>query len=116
LATVRVRRAEASVGAGNALKAIRLLVGRSQTSSIAVAKAAIDELPKRPPPIDALVAEAGRRRPELLALASLVKAQESYLALRTSQLWPDLFLGGSVDYVVTSNATRQIHPFLYDPY
>jgi outer membrane protein TolC len=116
LATVRVRRAEAANASELALKAIRLLLGRAQTATISLARVDLEELPDKPPALASVLPDYELRRPELRALAALIRAQEQYAELRKKQLFPDIFAGALLDFAVTTNATHQTSPFVYDPY
>ncbi|MBK8012332.1 MAG: TolC family protein [Deltaproteobacteria bacterium] len=117
LATLDVRRTETEGAHQQAETAILLLLGRDQGGRVEIAEAElIDHLPSELPDIDQVVDAARHRRPDLLALREIVKAEEAFTELRRRQFWPDVFLGGAIHYAYQSNATNQTDPFIYDPY
>jgi outer membrane protein TolC len=116
LATLRVRLNEAQAGMRFASQAMKLLIGRDQASPLEIVGADLDELPPDIPDVEKLVKSARQARPELLAIRSVVDAASKYTEFRKNGLWPDIFLGGIIDYGYTSNATSQKNPFVYDPY
>lgn len=113
-ATLRVRLNEAETSNGIALAALKLLISEPQDSPLPLVEGDIEELPAEPPPIADLLTQARVQRPELRALGHLVEAQEQFLRFRNRSLFPDLFIAGFIDTAVTTNATDQTNPFLYD--
>jgi outer membrane protein, multidrug efflux system len=116
IATVRVRANEAETATRFTLQAIKLLIGRDQDSELEVASADLDELPPDIPKLETFLRAAQESRPEILALRNLVAATTKFAEFRKNRLWPDVFLGGGLNYAYTSNATDQTNPFIYDPY
>ena len=115
-ATVKVRHEEAKSASKLAEKAMRLLVGRPQTAPMDIAHADIEEVPKQPAGVQDNLTSAVAHRPELLALRSLVQAHERVIDLRYNQFFPIFFLGGFIDWAITTNATDQTNPFLKDDF
>ncbi|MCB9654605.1 MAG: TolC family protein [Deltaproteobacteria bacterium] len=117
LATLGVRRTETDGASKQAETAMLLLLGRDQSGHVEIAEAdLVDHLPANLPNIDEVVDAARHKRPDLLALREVVKAEEAFADLRRRQFWPDVFLGGAIHYAYQSNATNQTDPFIYDPY
>ena len=117
LATLRVRRAEAETGLERANLALRILTGSPLDAAIEVSERELWEaLPDEPPPVESTVDEARASRAELLALREVVDAQEAFAEFRRSNLYPDFFFGGLMDFAYTSNASDQTNPFIFDPY
>lgn len=113
-ATLRVRMAEAKDGRELALTALKLLIGRDMALPISVAPADIEVLPEAPPTLARALDDALHHRPELRALARVVDAHQSFLGYRQRALLPDIFVAGFLEMAVTSNATDQTNPFIYD--
>jgi outer membrane protein TolC len=117
LATLRVRRAEAETGLERANLALRILTGSPLDAALEVSERELWEaLPDEAPPVETTVDEARASRAELLALREVVDAQEAFTEFRRSNLYPDIFFGGLMDFAYTSNATDQTNPFIFDPY
>lgn len=117
LSTLSVRRAQAQGGIEQLEQAVRLLIGRSQAAPLVLREESLERaVPKTVPPLDDIVARSRFDRPELRALRDVVEAQRAFRALREAQLFPTLFLGGFINFAVTTNATDQTNPFIFDPY
>lgn len=113
-ATLQVRLIEAESAQRIAEAALKLLIGRPQSEALIVRDADIEELPTPPPALGLMSEALGQRRPELRALKQLVEAQDAFLRFRTRQLLPDIFIGGFLETALTTNATDQTNPFIYD--
>jgi outer membrane protein, multidrug efflux system len=113
-ATLRVRLNEAENASVLALAALRLLIGRPQDAALPIETADVEEVPAEPAPLPELISAAKAQRPEIRALAHVIEASEQWLRYRTRSLFPDLFIGGFIEMAVTTNATDQTNPFLYD--
>lgn len=116
LATLSVRRTEAVQAQQIALRALRLLMGWSQSRRLQVAEAALADLPEEIPSLFAAAQDAQLQRPELLALREVVMAAETFAEFRRRAFYPDIFVGGVLQWAYTSNATNQTNPFINDPY
>ncbi len=117
LSTLAVRRTEAQKATQISIDAMRLLIGYAGGTPLRLETQALEEhVPDKVPNLEELLQKASHQRPELEALRALVKAQQSLAGLRAAQFYPDLFLGGVIDYAYTSNATNQTSPFVYDPF
>jgi outer membrane protein, multidrug efflux system len=117
LGTLRVRKIDAANAQTIATKALLLLIGRTQGSAIEVATVDLDEgLPEGIPNQETMIATVRAKRPELMALREVVEAQKSFADLRRAQFYPDLFIGGVLNYAYTSNATDQTNPFIEDTF
>lgn len=114
LSTLTVRRTEAQNANEIALQALRLLLGWPQEAPLEVASADLDDLPEEPPSLESVVAWARSDRPELRAITKVREAAETLARFRRRQMWPDLFLGGLLEFVYTSNATDVRNPFFND--
>ncbi len=116
LATLSVREAEARQAAETALRAIRLLIGWSQSRALVLEQRDLDDLPEELPDLQDGLQAAAIERPDLKALNSVVRAAETFVEFRRAGFFPSLFIGGFLDYAYTSNATNQTNPFIYDPF
>ncbi|MCA9552107.1 MAG: TolC family protein [Myxococcales bacterium] len=116
LATLEVRRVEAAAVHEVAKQAMRLLLGWPQERSLEVVRQELDELPSETPRLEEVVAWARSSRPEIKALSEVVDAARSFEDYRKSAFFPDIFLGGAISAVYTSNATNQTNPFIRDPF
>ena len=115
-ATVKVRQEEALIATQLALRAMRLLIGRAQTTPLEIALVDIEHIPTQPPTVDTMLTSAVERRPELQALRALIAGQERFIDFRYNQLFPTFFIGGFLDWAITTNATDQTNPFLKDDF
>lgn len=113
-ATLRVRLNESTTAQGIALAALHLLTGVPQDRALPIKTAEIDEVPPEPKPLPELLSEARASRPELRALGHLVDAHQHFLKFRTRSLFPDFFVGAFLETAITTSATDQTNPFLYD--
>lgn len=117
LGELQVRKAQAEGALPQLEQAIRLLIGRTQTAPLMLAKADLKSAaPTQAPPLEALIQAAKLQRPEVLALGKVVDATEALKRLREAQVWPDVVVGGFINFAYTSNATDQTNPFIEDPY
>ncbi|MEQ9499631.1 MAG: TolC family protein [Deltaproteobacteria bacterium] len=116
LSTLLVRETEAKQAREIALRALRLLMGWDQSRRLEVADAELADLPDKIPSLFEATESAQGGRPELLALREIVKATEAFAELRRRQFYPDIYLGGVLQWAYTSNATNQTNPFVNDPF
>ena len=114
--TVRVRLAEVENATELAGMALRLLIGRDQGASLELAPVDFERIGEQGPPLAKLLDDAIELRPELAALREVVAATKRFADFRTNQFWPTFFLGGFLNYSLTTNATDQTNPFIEDPY
>lgn len=114
LATLRVRLVDARSAESLALKALALLCHFPQASELRVAEADIEDVPAEAPGLGAALEGLRSSRPEVLALAALVKTHEEWASFQRRRMLPTFFLGGFAEYVGTTNATNQSNPFVYD--
>ena len=115
--TLSVRRAQAEGGLAQLEQAIRIFVGRKQSSELVLREESLEKaVPKKLPPLQELLTGAQADRADLKALAEVVKAQEAFRELRVAQMFPTFFLGGFLNFAVTTNATDQTNPFIKDPF
>ncbi len=108
--------AAAESGAGFALAAIRLLVDAAPAEALEVAVRPLPEPAGSLLPVDAYVELAVTHRPELKAVEAGVAAQDRVVALRERAYAPDFGLAGFFHWAWTTNTTRQVSPFAYDPF
>ncbi len=106
----------AESGAQYALAAIRLLIGARPGEPLEIAATGFAEPEGALGPIDAYVAQALEARPELRAILAGIGAREQEVIIREAQYYPDFGIAGFARWAWTSNATRQLSPFAYDPY
>ncbi len=116
LSTLLVRETEARQAREIALRALRLLMGWDQSRRLEVADADLADLPETIPSLFDATESAQGGRPELLALREVVKAAETFAEFRRRQFYPDIYLGGVLQWAYTSNATNQTNPFINDPF
>jgi outer membrane protein TolC len=114
LATIRVRLTDARVGQSLSLQALKLLIGKEQSDALSVAAKEIEDVPEGVPSLNEQMALARVQRPEVQALSAVTQALDGVAELRIRQLFPDVYLGGVIDMAITSNATNQTNPFIYD--
>ena len=76
------------------------------------------QLPDPPPqpPLDAVLARALDRRPEMRAAEEAVKARQALVDLEGARLWPDLGLVAGARLTETTNASNPTSPFVANPY
>jgi outer membrane protein TolC len=103
-------------GATYALAAIRLLVGAKPGEVIEVVEEKLDGNDGQLPPLDSYMTLAEQLRPELKAIAAGIAAREQEVLIRERMFYPDLGIAGFFRWAWTTNATRQVSPFAYDPY
>jgi len=65
--------------------------------------------------LDEYVAQARLHRPEVRQASAGVEARRAQLALRRSQLYPDLAFGLNVGFSTAPEVADQINPFVLDP-
>lgn len=116
LATLAVRQTEAKQAQDTVVHAIRLLLGWKQDRELEIADAELDDLPEKVPSLFDATEDAQNQRPELLALREIVEAAETFAELRRRQFYPDIAIGGVLQFAYTSNATNQTNPFINDPF
>jgi outer membrane protein TolC len=104
-------------GAELSLLALKRLVGVSQGEPLALADARLPEAPGADvPPLEALVAEATRERPEW---TQIEHGQQAALALEKAEKLanaPVLFVGGEASFDWAPTRTDTPNPYHYDPY
>ena len=108
--------AAAEAGAGFALAAIRLLVDAAPAEALEVAVRPLPEPLGTLLPVEEYVELAVAHRPELKAVEAGVAAQDRVVALRERAYAPDFGLAGFFHWAWTTNTTRQLSPFAYDPF
>ncbi len=108
--------ASAQSGAGYALAAIRLVIAAPPEEHLEIALERLEERHGALLPIDAYVALATANRPELKAIEAGVEARKQEVVLRQAMYLPDFGIAGFFHWAWTTNTTRQLSPFAYDPY
>jgi outer membrane protein, multidrug efflux system len=108
--------AATEAGAGFALAAIRLLVDAAPSEPLEVAVRPLPDPFGALLPVDEYVELAATHRPELKAVEAGLAAQERIVVLRERAYAPDFGLAGFFHWAWTTNTTRQLSPFAYDPY
>ncbi len=117
VSTLSVRQAQAEGGLAQLEQAIRLLIGRSQDKPLPLLEESLeDAIVSDLPSVKDLIAASRRERLELKALHQVVEAQEAFRELQKARIWPTIFLGGFINFAVTTNATDQTNPFIKDPF
>ncbi len=111
-----VQLAAAEAGSHYALSAIRLLIGEPPDAPLELALEPLPEPQGTLPAVDALAEAARRHRPELKAVEAGVAARGQEVLLRERMYYPDFGVAGFVRWAWTTNTTRQLTPFAYDPY
>ena len=99
-----------------ALEAVKLLTATDPKTKIEVAEAEFPEPTGALPPIDAWIADAQRKRPEVRAITAGIAAREQEVIIRERMFFPDFGIAGFARFIYTTSSTRQISPFAYDPY
>jgi outer membrane protein TolC len=108
--------ASAQSSAGYALAAIRLVIAAPPDEHLEIAVERLEERHGALLPIDAYVALATANRPELKAIEAGVEARKQEVVLRQAMYLPDFGIAGFFHWAWTTNTTRQLSPFAYDPY
>jgi outer membrane protein, multidrug efflux system len=106
----------AEAGKRVSLEAMRLLSATAPNDSLQVELETFAEPSGLLPPVDMLMATAKEARPELRALEAGVGAREREVFIRERFFFPDIGIAGFLRFAYTSNATRQLSPFAYDPF
>ncbi|MFN0064587.1 MAG: TolC family protein [Myxococcaceae bacterium] len=108
------RIAQAAAGMDIAAAAAGVLV--ASKGPIRLAEADFPNPPTALPVLEPLVEAAQTARAEVRALDAAIEARERELTIRERSFYPDLGLFGFARFAYTTNATRQLSPFAYDPY
>ncbi len=111
-----VQRIQAENGAQFALSAIRLLIAAEPNELVEVQAIALAAPEGTLPSIETFLVQAAQHRPELRAIAAGLQAREQEVKIREAMYYPDFGIAGFARWAWTTNATRQISPFAYDPY
>ena len=106
----------ADAGARFALAAIRLLIGEADDVPVQVAAEPLSEPSGFVPPMEILLSTARAHRPEIRAIEAGIAAREQEVIIRERMYLPDFGIAGFFRWAWTTNATRQVSPFAYDPY
>lgn len=67
-------------------------------------------------PVDVYMARAKETRPELRAIEAGIGAREREVFIRERFFYPDFGIVGFFRWAHTTNSTRQLSPFAFDPY
>jgi outer membrane protein TolC len=113
---VEAQLAAAENGRRFALAAIRLLIAARPDEVIEIVEDKLDDPGGSLPPLESVLALAQQFRPELKAIAAGIEAREQEVLIRERMFYPDLGIAGFFRWAWTTNATRQLSPFAYDPY
>jgi outer membrane protein, multidrug efflux system len=108
--------ASTDAGMAFALEAIRLLVGIPGGESVAIAREPLGPLAGIPWPVETYLNEATKSRPELAAIEAGIGVRENEVLIRERIFFPDFGIAGFIRFAYTTNATRQLSPFAFDPY
>jgi outer membrane protein, multidrug efflux system len=111
-----VQRVQAESGAQFALAAVRLLIAAGPTEDVSVQAEELSMPNGALGPVDALLAQAAERRPELRAIVAGLAAREQEVKIREAMYYPDFGIAGFFRWMWTTSSTRQLSPFAYDPY
>ncbi|PZR10738.1 MAG: transporter [Archangium gephyra] len=110
------QRAQAENGARLALAAIRLLIAAAPDEQIEVQFVELKAPEGELRPSDQYVIDGAENRPELRAIAAGLLASEQEVKIREAMFYPDFGIVGSFRWKWTTNSTRQVSPWAYDPY
>lgn len=113
-AVAQKNKAEAGLKYANA--ALRLLIGAKPEEPIELVKEDLDVPEGAPDRFEAYLALAYENRPELRAIEAGIVAREREVFIRERLFYPDFGIAGFARWRWTTNATRQLSPFAYDPY
>jgi outer membrane protein TolC len=98
-----------------AITGMRSLLGLKPEEPLEIDQQALPEPPPQPA-LDAVLAKAFERRPEVRAADEGVKARMAQVDLETARLWPDIGLVGGGRFTETTNASNPASPFVFNPY
>jgi outer membrane protein, multidrug efflux system len=110
------RRNQAEAGVKYATAALRLLIGARPDETIELVKDDLEVPAGAPDHLEAYLALAYENRPELRAIEAGIVAREREVFIRERLFYPDFGIAGFARWRWTTNATRQVSPFAYDPY
>jgi outer membrane protein, multidrug efflux system len=110
------RQQQATAGQRFATAAIRLLIGAKPEEKIELVKDELELPGGAPDRFDAYLALAFENRPELRAIEAGIVAREREVFIRERLFYPDFGIAGFARWKWTTNSTRQLSPFAYDPY
>ncbi len=113
---VEARAAQAESGVRFATAALRLLTAMPPDAEFEVAS---EDLPETSPPPEAppaYVRLAEEERAELRAVAAGIGVREREVLINERSFFPDFGLAGFFKWAWTTNTTRQLSPFAYDPF
>jgi outer membrane protein TolC len=110
---VEAREGAAQGGMTFAAAAVRMIAG---APSVAIEPVDLSEPALELPPIDAFLATAYEHRPELKMINAGIVAREKEVFIRERMFLPDFGVAGFARWKWTTNSTRQVSPFAYDPY
>lgn len=111
-----VQRAQADNGLHFAMAAMRLLVNAAPDEVLDVKVEELTALEGELASSNTYVIQAADNRPELRAIAAGLLAREQEVKIREAMYFPDFGIIGFVRWSWTTNSTRQVSPFAYDPY
>ncbi|MGV3619868.1 MAG: TolC family protein [Archangium sp.] len=110
------QRAQAENGARLAMAAIQLLAAAEPNEKIEVKVIELAMPEGSLASSDQFVIEGADNRPELRAIAAGLLASEQEVKIREAMFYPDFGIVGSFRWKWTTNSTRQVSPWAYDPY
>ncbi len=116
-----VKQLEAQVAATEsgrslALAAVQLVAGAQKGDFVEVEADPLREPKGTLAPVEVYVARAKDARPEIRAVEAGIGAREREVFIRERFYYPDFGIAGFIRFAYTTNATRQLSPFAYDPY
>lgn len=110
------QRAQAESGARLAMSIIRLLIAAEPDEAIEVQAETLTAPEGELRSSDEFVIEGAENRPELRAIAAGLLASEQEVKIREAMFYPDFGIVGSFRWKWTTNTTRQVSPWAFDPY
>jgi multidrug efflux system outer membrane protein len=113
---VQARLGQTDTGQLLALAAIKLLTATDSTATVDIVEEDLPEPQGALPPVEAMIEESQRNRPEVRAITAGIAAREQEVLIRQRMFLPDFGIAGFARFMYTSSATRQVSPFANDPY
>lgn len=112
----QAQKAAAEQGAQLSMAALRLIVAARPGEELEISLEDFTPPDGALPPVDGLIIEAAKHRPELRAIAAGLEARAQEVKIREAMYYPDFGIAGFFRWMWTTSATRQLSPFAYDPY
>ena len=96
--------------------ALRWKTGLPENRPISLEAKALEPVQIAVPPLDTLIGQALRNRPDWHQLQAGIAAKKALIDAARSEYFPQIFLAGGIRYAVAPNRTDQRNPFAKDDF